>query len=303
MIAALYNSDPVVLGQRYPPVLAIHTDVNKEGTGGTLLRVLELYLTVTDGSGIGDAMGMAATTSRVLVAHDANGGSSGAVTAFSLAEVRQQAMQYALGVSGQLIAMASKGVPDSFAVDVRPRGGISFYRHDTTCVLVVSAGSVSEDSSTVVYRLDGSTEWVADAAAPPAPLTTFTTGANVTGLVVVYHKVDGNTYAAINRCVAMKGYDCRVEFVKMNVQSPQWSANVSNVVYSLAVPAGSVGLTFDPANEQFVFGCSGAASANIRKVSPTGWCTPIPANAVCGVRVWRSRRPIIPTGAMPRNPL
>ena len=106
----LYNGNPTILKASYPPVLALHSDVDKFGNGGSLLRVMELYLSSgvplnnLDGSYV---TGCAQTYSaNLLVSSSVPGG--GNITAFLLSDIQ-----------------AAAGAPNTVSVRSRPWGLIS----------------------------------------------------------------------------------------------------------------------------------------------------------------------------------
>ncbi len=284
LLISVYNSNPAVLEQAYPPLLVVNSDVGTDGNGGALLRVAELYRAAEEP--LGDVTGVAVTFSTsgyVLVSHA--DGEGAAITAFDQSSVRSLVSS---GARGATVLMASTGGNSSgpalsYPVEVLPLGGLSFFQDNGDCYLLASDGSSQEIAATTYIYPMFDCDWFLPSSVIGGVLqakTSFRSGGNVTGVVVFRHTTDTLLYAAVLRCAIVKGMDCRIEFSGMNVTKgitgATWTFN-RTVLYSLVVPAGSVGLAFDPDTStrgvavnphgpQFIFGCSGAAEANFMRV-------------------------------------
>ncbi len=290
LLLSVYNSNPGVLGASYPPLLVVHSDTNSEGSGGALLRVMELYKSAD--SPLGDAMGVAVTYStdgNILVSHV--DGEAAAVTAFSKTTVRSLASPPEAGRAAiVLLAAVQQGAVLSYPLGVLPLGGISFFADNGDCSMLAADGSVNEASATVYVFAMFNCDWFLPSMLNQQGVlkstTSFHSGGNVTGLVVFRHSTDTLLYAAVTRCGIVRGMDCRIEFSGMNVTgsvvslvAPSWTFN-RTVLHTLVVPAGTVGLAFDPdtggtgfsspRGPQFILGCSGAAQANLMRVKSAG---------------------------------
>ena len=65
-LMTVYNSNPVLHGgKQLPPIATIHADIAANGTGGTLMRVLQLYASA--GVPLGRVTGVTASLKYVLV--------------------------------------------------------------------------------------------------------------------------------------------------------------------------------------------------------------------------------------------
>jgi hypothetical protein len=290
LLLSVYNSDPDVLGASYPPLLVVHSDTNSAGSGGALLRVMELYK--TSDSPLEDVTGVAVTyspTGNVLVSHV--DGEGAAVTAFSKATVRSLAA--AGGAAVVLLAVERQGAVLSHPLSVLPLGGISFFADNGDCSMLAADGSSDEESATVsVFKMFDCDWFLPSMSSQDGTLresASFPSGGNVTGIAVFRHSTDTLLYAAVVRCAIVRGMDCRIEFSGVQVTAPSvsslalqalsWDFN-RTVLYTLVVPAGTVSLAFDPDSggsgfstprgPQFIMGCAGAAQANVMRVKSAG---------------------------------
>jgi hypothetical protein len=73
-----------------------------------------------------------------------------------------------------------------------------------------------------------------------------------------------------------QGYDCRLEFLPLNITSGGASldtwflADGATPVYTLALPSGAVGLGWDPDAQDFLVGFNGASDANLASMKRAG---------------------------------
>lgn len=267
LLLSVYNSNPKALLDADPGVslLVVHSNTNRDGTGGTLLRVIELF--VSPDAPVGNVTGVAMSwTKHVIITHEGEDGGTVA-TAFSVSSIEA----LAIAGRGQPVASLNATMDGSTVLStaVGPaQGGISFFRDGFRCALLVASGSESSAAAAAVFTM-ADCEWLDKGDhGTSSPAANFTTPTHVTGMVVFRHNVDRKTYAAMTRCTISRGFDCRIEFVAVNTTS--WGL-LEDPVYRLAVPSGAVGLAFDDSDvRQFVFGCNGAAEANVRKVRSSG---------------------------------
>ncbi len=283
--ASVYNADESFHHRSLPPIIVMH-----DSDTGELLRVLELY----QAPGValaGTVTGVTKTWSdTVIVSVVVNG--AGALVGFSLGELVAEASGAKRGSPAGVLVAGVDSVGYRMYLNLRPEdivpyGGVSFYRKDGDCRLMLFQGDAG--NTTLVIPISNC-KWIVgvrikkDGLEYPLMPQAFTLdlGPNIVGASVFQDEYGLVTYAGVLRCVIQKGYDCRVSFVALNTSRTDvlglhtWSRAVdpdgspSAAVYELSVPSGAVGLGWDGDARDFLIGFSGGADKNAGLMKSAG---------------------------------
>jgi hypothetical protein len=309
--ASVYNPNPDILGPGLAPVMVVHDS----GTGA-LVRVLELYINASVPLG-GTLTGLARTWGDTLVVSLVVDG-VGAIVAYSVPSILAQSSGARRGTAAGVLTAATatqRTTPSPsngpLYLNLRnfvPRGGVSFYRDDFDCRLLLSEGGDGVLPRTLIIPLADCGWWFGltisnldnDGMTYPVLLQTSTLylGLHVVGVQVFKDDVDLMTYAAVTRCVISLPYYCRVEFLALNVTSggagPAKFALASNSslqpaepVNTLLLPSGAVGLAWDEDSQEFIVGFAGGAMENVMAMAAS--------NKVMEDRMFIFSKPILKT--------
>ena len=208
LIVSVYNSVPAQHGGKtLPSLLVVHTNVDGNGNGGSLLRVFELYADGDATTALTAVTGVAVTAVYVAVAAAQSGG---AVYAYSIATVVTSADGTASAVlTPAVLSPSYYGGTNPQPLPFTPNGGLSFFVQDSICIMFVSDGGDGDGATTVPYTFNALCDWFTSSTLVSG--VPFVTGAFVTGFVVFEH-IDTKLYATLLRCTLTPSYVCRLEF-------------------------------------------------------------------------------------------